>query len=297
MKKEMKPDEGISYQSKDITSKVLSECFKGKSLKVYGIDLPSIKDARPTNLPAIEANELRLDNLFTLEDDSLAIIDYESKYSEENKCKYLNYIARVTKRILSETGRFWKLRIIIIYTADIERGKTTPELDLGDVKFRLTEAFLSDFDPVALEKELNAEITNGRDITDEAIMKLIIFPLTFKDDVKKKTAVGRAIEMAEKIDDSSKQVFALTGLLTFTDKIIRMEDSSRIRRMIKMTKVDQIISNEIYEAVKETEKKALKEKEESAIAFLKEGDSVEKVSRCLNLPKKRVKELKKAMSA
>ena len=63
----------IAYQNKDITLKLLTEALKHKSLGVYGLPHIRIKDARPTNLPAIEANELRLDNLFILEDDSLAL--------------------------------------------------------------------------------------------------------------------------------------------------------------------------------------------------------------------------------
>ena len=30
----------IAYQNKDITSKVLAENFKGKTFRVYGLDLP-----------------------------------------------------------------------------------------------------------------------------------------------------------------------------------------------------------------------------------------------------------------
>ena len=33
----------------------------------------------------IKANELRIDNVFLLEDDTIAIIDYESAYKKENK--------------------------------------------------------------------------------------------------------------------------------------------------------------------------------------------------------------------
>ena len=301
-----KTDKDVAYQNKDITSKILGEHFKGKSLKVYGIDLPRIRDAKPTNLPTIEANELRLDNLFEFEDDTLAIIDYESEYLEENKCKYLGYVARVTKRIFLETGCYKRLRIIIIYTADVERGKTNPVLDLGDIKLKITEAFLSDLDPVKTEKELESDISKG-EVSDEIIMKLIIFPLTFKSDEAKKKAVGRAIDLAEKICDTQKQIFALTGIYTFTDKIIREEDASRIRRKIKMTKVEQIYTNERIAAVKAAEKRtekrvekkakeeALKDKEESAIAFLKDGVSPEKVAKNLKLPKKRVEELKKAI--
>lgn len=56
-----KDDSEIAYQNKDIVSKILAEKFRGKSLRVYGLDLPEIKEILPTNLPAIEANELRLD--------------------------------------------------------------------------------------------------------------------------------------------------------------------------------------------------------------------------------------------
>ncbi len=51
----------IAYHSKDIFSKIFGESLKGKSLAIYGIRNPLITDVEPTNLPAIEANELRLD--------------------------------------------------------------------------------------------------------------------------------------------------------------------------------------------------------------------------------------------
>ena len=77
-------DTEIAYQNKDITSKVMAEEFEGESFAVYGVDLPKIVRVEPTNLPAIEANELRMDNLFYLEDDSYLIVDYESEYDYSN---------------------------------------------------------------------------------------------------------------------------------------------------------------------------------------------------------------------
>ena len=47
--------------------------------------MPKIIRVLPTNLPAIQANELRIDNLFLLEDGSLALVDYESDYKHEDK--------------------------------------------------------------------------------------------------------------------------------------------------------------------------------------------------------------------
>lgn len=66
----------IAYQNKDITAKYFGENLKEKSFSAYGLEIPKIRKVLPTNLPAVEANELRIDNLFLLEDGSLAIVDY-----------------------------------------------------------------------------------------------------------------------------------------------------------------------------------------------------------------------------
>ena len=115
--------EEIAYQNKDITSKVLAENFKGKTFRVYGLDLPEIREARPTDIPAIRANELRMDNLFELEDDTVAILDYESDYDKNDKVKYLNYLTGVANRYQKEKRGCPQLRMVVIYTGDISRGQ------------------------------------------------------------------------------------------------------------------------------------------------------------------------------
>ena len=222
-KKRSRSQTGISWQNKDITSKILAEELKGKSFSVYGIDVPGVESAEPTDLPAIEANELRMDNLLTLKDRSFAIVDYESRYLPENKAKYLGYAARITKKIFARYGFFNDTATTEIYTADVKRGTTDPLLDMGDLKSSITEAFLSDFDP----KELLEDIRSGlseKEIKDETLMKLIIFPLTFSGDADKKKAVRTAITLAEEIEDRKKQVFTLTGIYTFADKVIKEKE-------------------------------------------------------------------------
>ena len=121
----------IAYQNKDITSKVFAEKFVGKSLNVYGFHLPRVKKVLPTNLPVIQADELRLDNLFLLEDASLALIDYESVYTEENKVKYLNYIARIVSQYYHFYKEKLKIKILIIYTADVKEDQTKDSWNLA----------------------------------------------------------------------------------------------------------------------------------------------------------------------
>jgi len=54
------------------------------------------------NIPIVQAKELRMDNLFELEDGSVAILDYESEYNEANFTKYGRYLMDVIDRYLKE---------------------------------------------------------------------------------------------------------------------------------------------------------------------------------------------------
>lgn len=119
---------GIAYQNKDIVSKILGDGMKEKSFSVYGIPMSKVKEVLPVNLPAIEANEMATDNLFKLEDSSYAVVDYESTFSEKNKIKYVNHIARILKKY----GGNIRLRMIVLCTSGIRHyAAHHPTLDRG----------------------------------------------------------------------------------------------------------------------------------------------------------------------
>ena len=149
---------GIAYQNKDITSKLLAENLKGKTFRVYGLDIPEVKAVLPTNIPAVRANELRLDNLFELADGSVALVDYESEYTGEDKVKYLNYLAGIAERYQRERKGCPTLRMIVIYTGDIERRQVSDEYDIGAVRMRLEPAFLSLLDSEGLLRSLKGKL-------------------------------------------------------------------------------------------------------------------------------------------
>ena len=299
MQQKRDPDIQIAYQNKDILTKSFGERLKGKSLGVYGLNDINVVDVLPTNLPAVEANELRLDNLFLLSTGEFAIVDYESEYSEESKCKYLGYIARVERRLYNDFKEYKPLKIIVIYTADVARGTTNPKMYMGDVRIDITEAFLIELDSKEIRDNLTQKIKKGERFTDEDLMKLVIYPLTYRGKAAKQKAVSEAIDIAEEIGDVRMVTDAMTGIFVFSDKVITKEDAFRIRRRIRMTKFHQIIAEEIEEAVKvavkETEYRKDKEtnqvKMDIALSFLKAGDTTEKVAKCVGLPLVTVQDL------
>lgn len=244
----------VAYQNKDIISKVFGENMKNKSFKAYGYDLPQIVNVLPTNLPVVEANELRLDNLFELEDRSLALVDYESTYDYQDKITYLNYVVRTLKRnsSIEKTGQ--RIRVIIIYTGNIKRAQTNPYLNVGCLQFSVDEIFLSELDSEEIEEKLKRKVEAGERLSEDEQMQFIILPLTYEDKESQQKCIKRCIDLAEILPDYKIQSFVLAGLLVFTDKVIKKEDSERIRRWLNMTQVGRIILQEMEEAVEQARK-------------------------------------------
>ena len=50
--------------------------------------------------------------------------------------------------------------------------------------------------------------------------------------------------MFDKIEDDDTRQFVAKYLLTFTDKVINQENADKLRRILMLTKVEQIIENE-----------------------------------------------------
>ena len=245
-------NEGIAYQNKDIASKVFAERFKNKSLTVYGLNIPKIIQVLPTNLPEVTASELRIDNLFLLEDGSIAIIDYESDYHKQNKVKYIGYIHRILDRYFREGKTDVTLRMIVIYTADVAPDGTNDTLDAGAIKISVDAAFLSKLDSEQIRKQLNEKIKAGEDLTESEIMEFIILPLTYKKD-KQGEAIEETLNLAKKIKDENTMVFVIAGILVFSDKVIDEELSKRTKEWIKMTKVGRLFVEEAEQQVQLTD--------------------------------------------
>ena len=250
----------ISWQNKDVTSKLLAERLKEKSFGVYGLDIPKIIQVLPTNLPEIWANELKIDNLFLLEDGTLAIVDYESTYNEENKVKYLQYISRVLERYRQEGKLKIKIRMIVIYTADVAPDEVSDIYDVGALRMEIQSAFLAQIDPKETMHRLQEKVSAGMVLTEEEMMQFIILPLTYKGIEKKRAAVREAIQLARQIEGEA-QTFVLTGISVFADKYMDESMKDEMGGLLKMTLVDEYYWEKQEKAVAEATEKVTAEKD------------------------------------
>ncbi|MDO5425948.1 MAG: hypothetical protein Q4F41_19785 [Eubacteriales bacterium] len=230
----------IAYQNQDVTMKLLAEGLRGKSLEAFGLPHIQIRDLKPTNLPAIEANELRLDNLFLLEDGSLAVIDYESTYSKKDVVKYINYIARILKKYLKEyPGEMPRIHLIVLYAADIEKISTAV-CDFGCMKLIIEAAFLRDLPTEGIFKRISEKIKRNEVLSDTELMQFIVLPLTVKGKDAKKNMVEKTVDLAKRLADDGQRSFTLAGILTFADKVMDQDFAKRIKEELRMNKVARL---------------------------------------------------------
>lgn len=258
----------IAYQNKDISSKYLASMHGEAFARVLGLQIAPLERNEPTELPAVEVNDMMMDNLFLLTDGSYVIIDYESEYREENKIKYLGYIARLMKRLYNQVKKVPALQVAVIYTADVEAGQTRDVLDWEYGKFVIKEAFLTSWDTERILKSLEDKAERKAAFTDEDQIRLIMVTLSAKGDSKKLDVIRRCIDIIEKLEDEKLQIYLYGGLIAFTDKVIKAKELEEIRRRMSMTKIEKMFYDEKIEAIKNI-----------AINFLKDGQSPESVSK------------------
>ncbi|MCI8766011.1 MAG: hypothetical protein HFG58_15945, partial [Lachnospiraceae bacterium] len=261
----------IAYQNKDIVSKLFGDRMKGKPLSLFGLgtDL-KVVDVKPTNLPIVQARELRMDNLFELEDGSVAILDYESEYKKSNFTKYGRYIMDVADRYLKE-GKEQDIHMMVLYTADIERAETSFSRTACSIQ---TEAsYLVKAPSEEWLKDVKAGIAS-QSITDEMMMHLVLLPLTYKGEERKQEAIKECVHLARRIPDKGQETFVLAGILTFTDKVINEKTRQYIKEVLGMTQVGKMLMDEAD----------TKRAKRTARNMLKRGDSLEEIAEVLELP-------------
>lgn len=233
---------GIAYQNKDIEFKLFSEAYRERSFRAYGLELPQIKEVLPTNLPRVAADEKHMDNLFLPADGTLAVVDYESEDRIKNRIKYVNYVGRVMERFYRDTGKVPPIRLIVIYTGDVEKAQAV--LEMPCMTLRMEQVFIADLPGDVLIQRITHKLERKEDLTEEELMQLAILPLAGKGAEEKKRQIEEVIKLARQIKKEPDQIFVLTGLLVSTDKFIDEESAGAIRRLLDMTKVGRMLFEE-----------------------------------------------------
>ncbi|MBQ9359701.1 MAG: hypothetical protein IJT96_01535 [Lachnospiraceae bacterium] len=100
--------------------------------------------------------------------------------------------------------------------------------------------------------------------------------------------MSEAIDIAECIVDEKMLIDAISGILVFSDKVISDDDAERIKRRLRMTKIERLYEEEKEQAVRTAAKK---EKKNIASNLLRDGITIEKVIQFTGLSRRTVQGL------
>ncbi|HHY2674013.1 transcriptional regulator [Bacillus toyonensis] len=276
----------ISYHNKDILMKFLSECYKDKGLEAYGLkDFPRIKELMPNEFSRIRADQRRSDTLFEMEDGSILMLEYESNARFlENHLKYMDYANQIMYRYYNKNKELPDIRIVVIYTSEVMNP--IEEIDVCSIRLNSKAVLLSEYNGDAILQKVIRKMEEGKSLTDEEIMKLILVPLMHSRE-KRQILIEKTIEVAKCISDEQEQIQVIAGILVATDKFIDEDYAKKVKEWLRMTKVGRLYEQEKQEEID----KAL-----SAAGMLFKGMSIEEVAKKLDVTIEKVKEWEKRLS-
>jgi predicted transposase/invertase (TIGR01784 family) len=158
------------------------------------------------------------------------------------------------------------------------------------LRIDVRQYFLRNIDGDAAVRAAREKIKAKQALSDEDVLWLIVAPLA-KSELPKQTVLEKCVELAKGIEDERLQTFVITGLLVATDKFIERQYSNSVRRWIGMTKIGQIIQEEIEAARAEAAMTARAEKNNIAKNMLRKGMNISDVTECTGLARADVEKL------
>lgn len=99
------------------------------------------------------------------------------------------------------------MRMIVIYTADIERSQTRARMDIGCLQFQLEEAFLRELDVESVERNIKRKLECKEPLTQEEQMQFIMLPLA---QVGVEEIARKLFEKGETLEEVSDIASSLT---------------------------------------------------------------------------------------
>ena len=173
----------------------------------------------------VRADQRRSDTLFEMEDGSILMLEYESNTRFlENHLKYMDYANQIMYRYYNKRKELPDIRIVVIYTSEVMNP--IEEIDVCSIRLNSKAVLLNEYNGDAILQKIIRKMEEGKSLTDEETMKLILVPLMHSRE-KRQILIEKTIEVAKCISDEQEQIQVIAGILVATDKFIDEDYAKR----------------------------------------------------------------------
>lgn len=199
------PHPNVVRQGNDIILKFIATALGGDLFRRFGLSLPPIVAALPSELPRVQVRTRETDLLFRLADDSKLNLEFQTQHRTETLQRFAGYNMDIVERYGPP------VHTVVIYGGRI---RSAPDaVRLGSITFRVQNIIVGSVDGDATLRRLHEKVARGEALDAQDRIDLILSPLMRQrralDDV-----LPDATQLAQALpaDQLKPTVAALVGL-------------------------------------------------------------------------------------
>jgi predicted transposase YdaD len=282
------------YHAKDMFLKNIVSAFAHDSLRWMGIEHTDVVGVMPTEFTTVDIRKDMLDYVFTLADDSLLHLEFQSS-TEKTLHRFLLYDTLLSQH----TNRM--IRTVVLYTNQITH--TSDQLDMGSAQYHVENIYLAKKEADEILARIQNHLTSGIFTLEDRFD--LAFALHMHRSRSLEEMIHQSISLIEQIHDPNEPSYVAAIFVELGTHWLDDDHKKQIRKWVE--RVD-IVKEIVEEAVEETRIKALREgiqvgkqegrqegrqeeRLELARKLLAEGEPVARIARLTGLAPTIVQEL------
>jgi hypothetical protein len=191
--------------STDIVLKLIAAALGGDLFARFGVPLPPIVDALPTELPQLEVRTQHTDQLFRLADDSILHLEFQTTLRRGALMRFAAYNLAVCQQYGQPV---WT---VVLYGAGIRSAPDTWQS--GSLTFRVQNILVGQEDGDAVLQRLREKAARGEPFTASDRVDLILSPL-MRQSRPVQDVLREAVPLTQRLQEAQQEptVGALLGL-------------------------------------------------------------------------------------
>lgn len=266
----------------DIIMKRVMTIFAEQAVGYFG-ETKKVKDIAPTELVDIEIVEKRMDYVFLMDDDTYTHFEFQTTNKGITDLirfnLYDSYLYQQEKR---------QVYTYVIYSGDIRNPLCGYQN--GFSKYKVKTICMADKDGDKILKDIEDKLIAGKTLSNQETLDLIFAPI-MGGKLSKEDRIVRGIKLSknykmEKWEDVQSVLFV------FAHKFLDDDQLSRVKEVLKMTKLGEMLKED---GLKEGMEKG---KIEMVKELLKEKLlSKEQIARASQLPLEKIEEIEQELMA
>lgn len=197
------------------------QVFGNHFLSAFGFESKRIVEHIPTEVVTIRREQLVIEDLFRLEDDTLLQLVYHSsaKIDEDDLWRFIGYHLSIYKKYEQ------KIRAIIVLSPEIHNAELT--MDKGSIRYNPEALWLSRWNGDEIARAINEKVQQNGELTNEDLSLLTMLPFMHTKGSRFQRAMD-SVQIANQLVDDGKRDLVIKLMKAMAGKLLSADDYDQV---------------------------------------------------------------------